>query len=255
MNYFKELENNYELSLIKWLPFIIRLDWKSFHTLTKWFEKPFDINFQQCMWDTMLWLCNEIEGVVFAYQQSDEISLLCVNKNDDNLNQFFNWRVQKIVSIASSIATYYFNTSMKNMYDHLYEEYRIENEKFLRHWFFDARVFSIPDKFVVDYFMWRQMDCTKNSIQSLAQSLYKHNELNWINIKQLQNKMLTEKNVNWNNLDIWKKRWVICKKNPVEFINPKDWKTFYRFKFELCKDYDELNHLNINDIINDYMSY
>lgn len=72
--------------------------------------------------------------------------------------------------------------------------------------FFDARAFSLPRNEVVNCFIWRQQDATRNSIQALAQSLYSHNELQGINCNSLQDKMFTEKGVNWNDLTTYQKR-------------------------------------------------
>lgn len=63
---------------------------------------------------------------------------------------------------------------------------------------FDARVFNMPAYEVVNNLIWRQQDCTRNSVNLLAQSLYPHKELQGINSKDLQDKMFTEKGVNWN---------------------------------------------------------
>ena len=78
---------------------------------------------------------------------------------------------------------------------------------------FDCRVFNVPKEDVCNCVIWRQKDAERNSIQMLAQSMYSHKELMGISCKQLQNKMLTEKDVNWNNLPIPCKRGTACKKN------------------------------------------
>lgn len=65
--------------------------------------------------------------------------------------------------------------------------------------FFDSRVFTIPDPVEVqNYFVWRQQDATRNSVQMAAQSMFSHNELQGVSCNQLQEKMWAEKQVNWN---------------------------------------------------------
>jgi hypothetical protein len=65
--------------------------------------------------------------------------------------------------------------------------------------FFDSRVFTIPDPIEVEnYFVWRQQDATRNSIQMAGQSMFTHKELHGVTCNQLQEKMWAEKQVNWN---------------------------------------------------------
>ena len=72
--------------------------------------------------------------------------------------------------------------------------------------FFDCRVFNVPKEEVNNCLIWRQQDAERNSIQALAQSLYSHKQLEGISCKKLQDKMFTEKGVNWNDLSVTEKR-------------------------------------------------
>ena len=82
------MKNNYEnisrYYLTHRLPVIIRIDGKSFHTFTKHFEKPFDNIFVKTMQETMKCLCENIQGCVLGYAQSDEISLVLRNYTEIN---------------------------------------------------------------------------------------------------------------------------------------------------------------------------
>lgn len=62
--------------LTRRVPAIIRLDGKAFHTFTKGMEKPFDLVLTQAMQETMKHLCENIQGCVLGYTQSDEITLV-----------------------------------------------------------------------------------------------------------------------------------------------------------------------------------
>lgn len=75
---------------------------------------------------------------------------------------------------------------------------------------FDARAFNVPQYEVINNLIWRQQDATRNSILSLAQSLYPHKQIEGIKCNELQNKMLIEKDVNWNNLETKLKRGSCC---------------------------------------------
>lgn len=74
------MKNNYEnitrYYLTRRMPVIIRIDGKAFHTFTRGFKKPFDDILVKTMQDTMKYLCENIQGCVLGYTQSDEISLV-----------------------------------------------------------------------------------------------------------------------------------------------------------------------------------
>ena len=151
------------------LPMIIRVDGRAFHTLTKkfkepnksdadfytYFGKPFDDRFQATMHWTMQALAEEAQGTVFGFTQSDEISLLVRDDQTYETEPWFGKNIQKIVSVAASICTREFNMRSNTFATKLAE--------------FDARAFVLPPEEVVNYFIWRQQDATRNSIQGYCQ--------------------------------------------------------------------------------------
>lgn len=218
----KGYENSYRMYLPKRMPVIIRIDGKAFHSFTKGFRRPFDDMLVSCMQTTAMRLCNQIEGAKLAYVQSDEISILLTNNDTIETEPWFGNNLQKLASITASMATLAFNREWNDLvdeYDMDYEAgamfdspYEEEDKKKLRDQLFraydkashigalfDARAFVLPEDEVVNYFWWRQLDATRNSIQMVAQYYFSHNELQGLNCNELQNKLLTEKNVNWNN--------------------------------------------------------
>ena len=210
----KQYESVSKNFLMKKNPVIIRLDGKAFHTFTRGFEKPFDNIIETAMTETMLYLCKNIQGCVLGYTQSDEITLaLCDYQNIDT-GAWFEYNVQKMVSVSAAMATYAFNMVLDNIAVDSFAEAGNQRNKTTditmrkrnKGAFFDARAFSLPRNEVVNCFIWRQQDATRNSIQALAQSLYSHNELQGINCNSLQDKMFTEKGVNWNDLTTYQKR-------------------------------------------------
>ena len=114
-------------------------------------------------------------------------------RDDQNIDTdaWFDKRLQKVVSIVASMATYWFNAN--NAF-----------EKKLPA-FFDARAFILPEHEVKNYFIWRQEDATTNSLSMLAQSLYRHGELQHRKWAELQD-MCWQKGYNWNNLETVEKR-------------------------------------------------
>jgi hypothetical protein len=105
----KSYENITRTYLPSRMPIIIRIDGKAFHTFTKGFKKPFDDILMRAMEETAAALCRDIEGVKVAYTQSDEISLLITNNDTWETQPWFGNNLQKMVSVAASIATLAFN--------------------------------------------------------------------------------------------------------------------------------------------------
>lgn len=66
-------------TLTRRTPVIIRVDGRAFHTFTRGFKKPFDDVLMRAMQDTMKYLCENIQGCVLGYTQSDEITLILVD--------------------------------------------------------------------------------------------------------------------------------------------------------------------------------
>ena len=229
MKVYEAVSKNY---LMRRTPVIIRLDGKAFHTFTRGLDKPFDIDFVNIMQQTMLHLCENIQGCVLGYTQSDEITLVLVDYQDRDTCAWFDNQVQKIASISASMATLYFNRELSEMLRDLEEDlaaadyslpqahmYETNSKKYDK-WYdkeykalFDSRVFNVPQYEVINNLIWRQQDATRNSINSVAQSLFSHKELQGINSKDLQNKMLIEKNVNWNDFSTTLKRGSCAIKN------------------------------------------
>jgi tRNA(His) 5'-end guanylyltransferase len=71
---------------------------------------------------------------------------------------------------------------------------------------FDSRVFNLPESEVCNYFVWRQQDATRNSIETLGREYFTQAELYKVNCNQIQDKLMVEKNVNWNDCPTFYKR-------------------------------------------------
>lgn len=173
---------------------IIRCDGKAFHTFTRGCEKPHDYRIANAMDAAAVALCEEAQGSRFAYVQSDEISVLLTDFATIHTDAWFDGNVQKIVSVAASVVNAafiasYFETGMSG-----------------RHPSFDARVFTIPDPVEVEnYFIWRQNDAVRNSIQGLAQAHYSAKQLHGMGQSEMH-EMLHAKGVNWSDCPADQKR-------------------------------------------------
>lgn len=217
MKQYESVSKNY---LMRRQPVIIRLDGKSFHTFTRGFEKPFDDVLIGAMQQTMLDLCMEIQGCVIGYTQSDEITLVLCDYQKLDTDAWFKYNVQKMVSVTASMATLYFNNEFVR---HLLKCHAGNTNKskpinaYVRSSqkgaLFDARVFNVPIEEVNNCLLWRQQDATRNSLQMIAQYLFSRKEILGIDNNKLQDKMFTEKGVNWNDLPVHKKRGCCCIKD------------------------------------------
>jgi tRNA(His) 5'-end guanylyltransferase len=203
---------------------IMRIDGKAFHTYTIGLKEPFDDGLIEDMDATACYLCKNIQGAKFAYVQSDEISILITDFDKIGTNAWFDNNIQKMVSIASSLATVVFNRLRMLRY---VEEQRIAGFPItsnglmkLKMASFDARVFTIPlEEEVVNYFVWRQQDTVRNSIQSVAHSMYSTNKLKYKNGSEMQ-EMIFQKGINWNDFAPRYKRGRFISKHVVDLNTP-----------------------------------
>jgi tRNA(His) 5'-end guanylyltransferase len=204
-------ESRYRIFLPRRMPLIIRIDGKAFHSFTKGFKKPYDHIIRDCMSQTAIELCNQIQGVKIAYIQSDEISLLLTDYDDIKTDAWFDKNLQKIVSVSASITTLAFNKEFYIQYvtASLNQQF-LESKVFKAQ--FDSRAFILPKEEVVNYFIWRQNDATRNAIQGLGQEHFSHKEIQGISTTQMQEKLFSEKGINFDKEPTWYKRgWTIIK--------------------------------------------
>jgi len=192
-------EGAYDIKLPRRMPVILRLDVKAFTTFTRNCEKPFDTVLMNTMAQTTLELCKNIQGAVFGYTQSDEISILIHNYKKLDSGAWYENSLQKMVSVSASIATAMFNKYWVEL-NHNMPTIRLGKLAL-----FDSRAYVVPEAEVNNAFLWRQQDATRNSIQMLARSLYSHKECDHKNTSELQ-EMCFAKGYNWNNLETYKKR-------------------------------------------------
>lgn len=209
-------------------PVAIRLDGKAFHTFTRGFEKPFDKVLGNAMMRTMKYLCENIQGCVFGYTQSDEITLILIDYQKFTSEAWFDYEVQKMCSISASMATMAFNRYFeREVSDYrnniprdidgcLDEEAQNQWKKYVlaldKGAMFDARCFNIPKEEVCNLVYWRQLDATRNSIQMVGQAYFSHKELQNKSCKDIQEMLHWGQGINWNYYPTRWKRGVAWKK-------------------------------------------
>lgn len=230
----QRMKENYEIRsrhyLTRRTPVILRIDGKAFHTYTRGLDKPFDEGLIEDMIETTKYLCSKIQGAKCGYVQSDEISILLTDYDNLTTSAWFDYEVQKMCSIAASYAASKFNQlrmlreSRKETDIHAdtgceigYVLWWNQIDKFTLA-DFDCRAANYPKEEVVNYFLARQKDATKNSVNMLAQSLYSHKELHGKNRNDRQ-EMCFQKGINWNDLHYSKKRGTLVTKEVIHYFD------------------------------------
>ena len=194
-------EESSKTKLVRRMPVIIRLDGRAFHTFTKGMKRPFDSVFGLTMHETMRDLCEGVQGCVLGYTQSDEITLVLVDYQNLETSAWFDYEVQKIVSIAASMATLSFNSHFAfNIAEYLDsdEDFKKYSEK-INKAMFDARAFNIPKEEVTNCVFWRQKDAERNSVLSVAQSVMSQKRMNGKKVKDLLPILKDEFGIDWQN--------------------------------------------------------
>ena len=173
-----------------------RLDGRSFTRLTKEickFEAPFDEKFRDLMVNTVKMLMTDSGfRIIYGYTESDEISLLF--HPEDNT---FARKVRKINTTLAGEASAYFSLQLGRAAS------------------FDCRVCPLPNiGKVIDYFLWRQEDSHRNSLNAhcywaLRKERKSQNEAtDELEGKSVafKNVLLFQKGINYNDLPTWQKR-------------------------------------------------
>lgn len=214
----------------------VRLDGRSFTRLTKEickFEAPFDVKFRDLMVETVKTLMNAGFRIVYGYTESDEISLLF--HPEDNT---FGRKVRKINTTLAGEASAAFSLALGKVAT------------------FDCRVVPLPNKNrVADYFLWRQEDSHRNSLNAHCYwALRKEGENQNSATMELEgksvsykNELLYQKGINYNTLPLWQKRGIgiyftdVCKEgfNPVknESVMTQRRELFVNYELPIGEEY------------------
>ena len=253
----KEYEKRNRYYLQKRIPVMIRIDGRSFHTFTKGFQKPFDNILIKSMQETMKYMCENIQGCVFGYTQSDEITLVLIDYQKLNTSSWFEYRVDKLCSISASMATMAFNKFFRQNVEEYTENYKyvnnlITNKIISTYWgavrkgaMFDSRCFNVPKEEVTNFVYWRQLDATRNSIQMVGQANFPYKQLQGKSCNMIQDMLFTERGINWNDLPVVKKRGSACIKDAENY-----W--FIDKNMPILKTTDKVDYRNYVDKLIDF---
>lgn len=160
---------------------VLRIDGRGFHTFTKNLERPYCRPLADALDRAAIGLCHEMIGCRFAFGQSDEYSFLLTDFETPNAPLWFDGNVQKIVSVSASLFTGFFNQAFSAPKPAA----------------FDSRVLVISQRSEVEnYFLWRQLDASANSLNMLASAHYSHAELVGKTTDE-KHELLFAKGINW----------------------------------------------------------
>lgn len=219
-------------------PVAIRIDGKAFHTFTRGFAKPFDKVLGNAMVRTMEYLCKNIQGCVFGYTQSDEITLLLVDYQTFETDAWFDYEVQKICSISASMATMAFNKFFEEEVKRWGNEHGFPDKtatwapeisaRWFKYWdsiekgaMFDSRAFNIPKEEACNLVYWRQLDATRNSIQMVGQANFSHKELQGCSCNMIQEMLHEQRGINWNDYETrWKRGVAWTRETGIDYEMP-----------------------------------
>lgn len=192
--------------LMPLVPALARIDGRCFSSFTAGLDRPYDVRLSQLMQETTKTLCEKTNATI-GYTQSDEISVAWYSTNFKS-QIFFDGRIQKMVSSLAAMATLIFNRALVFQcgLNRLPQEYADKIPTF------DARVWSVPNEDeAANTFLWRELDATRNSIESAARSVYSHKECFRVGCNKLQ-EMLLQRGINWNDYPDFFKRGSWCQR-------------------------------------------
>ncbi|HVJ66363.1 MAG TPA: tRNA(His) guanylyltransferase Thg1 family protein [Caulifigura sp.] len=188
-------ETSHDFCVLPDMFIVARLDGRGFTRLTKElqpFETPFDERFRDLMVETARSLMTCGFGIRYAYQQSDEISLLF-----EPQDQSFGRKERKIVSLLAGQASAEFSVRLGTPCS------------------FDCRVVQLPNPSrVIDYFRWRSEDAARNALSAYCYwTLRKEgfdaqaatDRCRGLSVAQ-RNELLYQRGINFNDTPLWQRR-------------------------------------------------
>lgn len=181
----RRIKRDYEDALRLVLPrhayYVIRIDGRSFHKFTADLTRPYSRPLADAMDRAAAGLCGEMIGCRFAYGQSDEYSFLLSDIETEESPLWFDGHVQKMVSVSASFFTAAFARAFPSG----------------KMAVFDSRVLVMARPAAVeDYFVWRQLDASANSLNMLASAHFEPRDLEGQSTAA-RHDLLHARGVNW----------------------------------------------------------
>lgn len=177
-------------------PVLVHVDGIGFSKYTRRCTKPFDARLSDVMLDVARNIGERVQGARLAYTQSDEVTVLLHGYPSLESRPYRGNRVQKLVSEFAGSASARFTALSHRIWD----PGKLEG---IREAAFAAAVFLVPENDVSNFFLWRQKDCARNSVQMLARSIYSHKQVFGRGVIEMRD-MCRASGAPWEKLD---RRW------------------------------------------------
>ena len=217
------------------MPVLAHIDGIGFSKYTRKCAKPFDQELGDVMMEVAYGIVERVQGAVFAYVQSDEINLLLHGYQALESQPHRGNRLQKLVSDLSGPPSAHFT----RLSHHIWKPGELEGIKEAS---FAAAVFPVPENDVANYFVHRQQDAMRNSVQMLARSLHSHKQIEHKSVAEMK-EMCGAKGRDWDKLDL---RW---QRGACVYRRPSDGKVVNDLEIPLFskhRDYVE-RHLALKE--------
>lgn len=169
-------------------PLLVRVDGRAFHTYTRRLDRPFDHDLMDAMEHAMRKVAADMQGFKLAYTQSDECTFLLTDFDRPETRGWFNYELNKVVSLSASLFTAHF--------DRWWSVHEDRERALNGPAAFDARAFTVLVEDVPNVFVWRQRDWERNSVAMLAQAHFSHKQLHGKKVPDMH-EMLHGVGVNW----------------------------------------------------------
>lgn len=205
----KQYEQLNSQKLMTRLPVIARLDGRSFSKFTKGMERPYDETMSNLMQETTKYLVEQTHANC-GYQQSDEITLgWFFGCEEKETQMMFNGKVDKLNSTLAAVASVKFNNLLADKFlrssGGIVPDFWRKKVNMLPT--FDCRIWNVPSCTEgANSFLWRELDATKNSISMAAQHYFSHKELQGKHQADMQDMLMLDKDINWNDYPSFFKR-------------------------------------------------
>ncbi len=190
-------ETAHDLCVLPGLFMVARIDGRGFTKLTKErhdFEAPFDPRFRDMMHETTEHLMGCGFHVIYAYTQSDEISLL-MHREENSFQRKF----RKLHSVLAGEASACFSLQLGAIAS------------------FDCRLSTFPTPaLVIDYFRWRHEDAHRNALNGHCYWMLRNKQglnarqasrrIEGLSVSEKNELLFQEGGINFNDLPAWQRR-------------------------------------------------
>lgn len=221
----KKYEKTSQYRLLPKSPLFIRIDGRAFHTFTKGCDRPFDKVVIDAMVYAAQMTAKEMSGFKLAYVQSDEATFMLSDMDTFETQGWFDYELNKVVSISASAFTAYFNSYWFNHKEAKRGLEGTDGESKMA--MFDARAFTVPAEDAPNAFIWRQRDWERNAVQMMARSMYSHKECEGKKIPDLL-EMISKKQGWYNDLKPQLKNGTWIERNGQLSYDKLDYNGVYR---------------------------